>query len=127
MKIIKYNDTMYELLYDLIMSEGKDWEEYTVTKKNAYRQALKSSIVYLGIQGDQCIAYLRARDDDSFGLYIYDLLVRKNQRGHQYGKKLMDQLIDDYPSNIIYVMSDIDLYYESLGFIKEGTIFQVKK
>lgn len=65
-------------------------------------------------------------EGDGFGVYIYDLLVRKSYRGRQLGKTLMERVCQDFPSQTIYVMSDVDPYYEKLGYRREGSIFEVK-
>jgi hypothetical protein len=70
--------------------------------------------------------YVRCREDDGFGVYIYDLLVRKTHRGKQIGKTLMEWVFKDFPNQTIYVMSDVDPYYEKLGYRREGSIFKIK-
>lgn len=127
MIIKRYDDACYPDFLDLVLSEGEEWEEYSVTKKEDYRKALLDSIVYVAYEGPLCIGYIRAREDGSFGLYVYDLLVRKAYRGNSYGKKLFDHVCALYPDQTIYVMSDVDPYYESIGYIKIGSIFEVKK
>lgn len=127
MRIEKYNQVMYADFLELVISEGEEWEEYSVTKKEDYKKALDSSIVYLAYEDDLCIGYIRAKEDHSFGLYIYDLLVRKDFRGRSYGQMLINHLCKHYKDQTIYVMSDVDPYYESLGYQKIGSIFEVKK
>jgi GNAT superfamily N-acetyltransferase len=54
------------------------------------------------------------------------LLVRKSYRGRNIGKILMERVCRDFPGQTVYVMSDVDLYYEKLGYRREGSIFEVK-
>jgi predicted N-acetyltransferase YhbS len=54
------------------------------------------------------------------------LLVRKTHRGKQIGKALMERVLKDFLNQAIYVMSDVDPYYEKLGYRREGSIFEVK-
>lgn len=70
--------------------------------------------------------YARCREDDGFGVYVYDLLVRKAYRGREIGKSLMERVCQDFPDQPVYVMSDVDSYYEKLGYRREGSIFEVK-
>ena len=42
------------------------------------------------------------------------------------GEILMERVFKDYPNQSIYVMSDVDPYYEKLGYRREGSIFEVK-
>lgn len=120
-----YDHLDQEKLFDLIRDEGAEWEAYFLTRKEAYLKTLSSSLVYLLFEDDLCIGYIRVRDDDSFGLYVYDLLVRKSHRGKNYGKMMFEHVKKNFPSDDLYVMSDVDPYYESLGFEKIGSIFKV--
>ncbi len=70
--------------------------------------------------------YVRCRNDDGFGIYVYDLLVEKAFRGRSTGRRLMEQVCTDFPSDTVYVMSGVDGYYAKLGYPREGSVFQVK-
>jgi hypothetical protein len=37
----------------------------------------------------------------------------------------MECIYEDYPEQIVYVMSDVDKYYDKLGYRCEGSIFEV--
>ncbi len=54
------------------------------------------------------------------------LLVDADCRGKSYGRFLMEQACKDFPEQTVYVMSDVDPYYEKQGYQKEGTIFIVR-
>ncbi|HOW23194.1 MAG TPA: GNAT family N-acetyltransferase [Sedimentibacter sp.] len=109
------------------MEEGEDWKDYHGEKgRSMYIKALKSSITYVVYDDAVLCGYVRCREDDGFGVYIYDLLVRKSYRGRQLGKMLMDQVCRDFADQTVYVMSDEDPYYEKLGYIREGSIFIVR-
>jgi ribosomal protein S18 acetylase RimI-like enzyme len=82
--------------------------------------------VFVAYDGDELCGYLRCRDDDGYGVYIYDLLVRKSKRGNNIGRSLMEWVCSTFPNNKVYVMSDVDVYYEKQGYKREGTIFEVK-
>lgn len=114
------------MLFDLIRSEGDEWEDYYgETKSGKYMRALWNSIVYLAYEGDELCGYVRCRDDDGYGLYIYDLLVHKDYRGYGIGRKLMERVCADHPEDLVYVMSDVDDYYLKQGYHREGSIFKV--
>lgn len=126
MTIKRYHQNDYPVVHDLIISEGDDWIEYAQTKKSEYQQALHQSLTFIMMENDICIGYIRCRDDDGFGIYVYDLLVRQGYRGHHYGKLLIDHVKSLYPSDDFYVMSDVDPYYIKQGYERIGSIFQVK-
>ena len=94
--------------------------------RDKYIKALESSITYIACDETLICGYVRCREDDGFGVYVHDLLVRKNHRGRQIGKSLMERVCQDFPDQPVYVMSDIDQYYEKLGYRRVGSIFEVK-
>lgn len=114
-------------LFALIEREGKGWKDYWLgVGREKYKKALSSSITYLIFENDELCGFARCRNDDGFGIYVYDLLVDKNYRGEEYGRMLMEQACLEFPNDTVYVMSDIDPYYEKLGYEAEGTIYIVK-
>jgi ribosomal protein S18 acetylase RimI-like enzyme len=126
MEIRRYCRENEAQLFALLREEGDDWSDYHGRKGyNKYVKALESSITYLAFDDDVLCGYARCREDDGFGFYVYDLLVQKAHRGRQIGKMLMEQACLDFPDQTVYVMSDVDLYYEKLGYQREGSIFIV--
>lgn len=113
-------------LFKLIKNAGEEWEcYYGERNKEKYKIALKNSITYIAYENDVLCGYCRCRYDDGFGVYIYDLLVDKYYRGKQFGRLLMEQVYTDFPDDTVYVMSDVDKYYEKQGYRREGSIFEV--
>jgi ribosomal protein S18 acetylase RimI-like enzyme len=127
MEIRRYSKEDETLLFDLLINEGDDWIDYHgPVGRNKYIKALEPSITYIAYDENLVCGYVRCREDDGFGVYIFDLLVRKTHRGKRIGKTLMERVCKDFPNQPIYVMSDVDPYYEKLGYRKEGSIFEVK-
>lgn len=127
MEIRQYSKADETLLFDLLIDEGDDWIDYHgPAGRSKYIKALDSSITYIACDENIVCGYARCREDNGFGVYIYDLLVRKKHRGKQIGKTLMERVFKDFPNQPIYVMSDVDPYYEKLGYRRVGSIFEVK-
>ncbi len=127
MEIKKYSKTDEALLFDMLIEEGEDWSAYHGSAgREKYIKALESSITYIAWDETLVCGYARCREDDGFGVYVYDLLVRKSYRGKLIGKMLMERMCQDFADQPVYVMSDVDLYYEKLGYRREGSIFEVK-
>ena len=84
-------------------------------------------MLFRSYEGNRLCAYVRSLDDCGFYIYVCDLLVRKSDRGKQIGRKLMERVVDDYPNQTVYVMSDVDAYYVKQGYHREGSVFEVVK
>ena len=126
MTIQKYCKEDEPCLFDLIKEEGEEWIDYHgELGRNKYTRALETSVVYVAYDGDVLCGYARCREDSGFGLYVYDLLVKKSYRGRQLGKMLVAQAAADYAQQPVYVMSDVDPYYEKQGYQRVGSIFEV--
>lgn len=125
--IIKLYSQSDELaLFRLIENEGAEWIEYFGEKgRDQYKKALEKSITYVLYEDDVLCGYCRCREDGGFGVYIYDLLVDKKYRGKKFGHSLMKRVCFDFPEEPVYVMSDVDQYYEKQGYRREGSIFEV--
>jgi ribosomal protein S18 acetylase RimI-like enzyme len=128
MKIRKYSPIKdYEAVLKVIISEGEDWSCYSSNEsKEKYKHALNNSITFVAIDDEELCGYSRSINDNGFYIHVCDLLVHKDHRGKEIGRKLMEILIDEYPDCEIFVMSDVDDYYQKLAYKKEGTIFKVK-
>ena len=46
--------------------------------------------------------------------------------GKEYGRLLLERVCMDFPNDTICVMSDVDPYYEKLGYEREGSVFIVR-
>jgi predicted GNAT family N-acyltransferase len=128
MEIKPYDSSQEDQLYKMFEEEGPDWKIYydEVNRPN-YNLALKTSHTFLAYENASLCAFIRCREDNGFGVYIYDLLVKKASRGNKIGLQLMDHICNVFPDQTIYVMSDEDSYYEKMGCSKIGSIFEVKR
>lgn len=128
MEIRPYTTADAKALFALLRREGEDWSDYWGDEGSArYAAALEGSIVLLALAEEGLCGYIRCRDDDGFGIYVCDLLVDKAHRGRQIGHALMDALCARHPGDDIYVMSDVDPYYEKQGYARVGSVFQVRE
>lgn len=110
----------------LIESQGPDWARYWAGESNGkYRNALKKSVTRVALVNGQLAGYVRALEDQGFYVYVCDLLVDPTFRGLKVGQRLMNALGSDYPQHTVYVMSDADSYYEKVGYLKVGSVFEV--
>jgi len=112
----------YEALLELIKSEGDEWKEYLLPK---YEAPLKNSITYVAFADEMLCGYVRSIDDYGMYIWVVDLLVHQKYRGHSIGQRLMEYTSANFPGQDTYVVSDVDEYYEKLGYQKEGSVFKV--
>ena len=85
-------------LFAMLKEEGDSWRDYHGEHGRArYLRALQASITYLLYAENELCGYVRCHEDYGFGVYIHDLLVRKQFRGRQYGRLLMEQVCKDFP------------------------------
>ncbi|MGI6451430.1 MAG: GNAT family N-acetyltransferase [Desulfitobacteriia bacterium] len=127
MEIKLYSSADEICLFNMLREEGPEWEcYYNPTALEKYRAALTASLTYVAYNDNTLCGFVRCRDDNGFGLYIYDLLVRKSYRGHGIGRQLLEFVCAKHPQSTVYVMSDTDEYYQKLGCRREGSIFQVQ-
>lgn len=113
-------------LFDLLAEEGAEWSDYHgAYGRGRYLRALETSATYLAWDGGLLCGYVRCREDGGFGVYVCDLLVRASCRGSGLGRRMMARVREDFQGQTVYVMSDVDPYYETLGYRRVGSIFEV--
>ena len=128
MIIKKYTPEDEQKLFELLENEGEEWKTYWHgAGKEKYRKALANSIVYVLYVGETLCGYARCREDEPTGIYVIDLLVNPAYRGNEYGRLLMEKVAADYPHATVYVNSDVNPYYEKLGYKAIGTIFLISE
>jgi GNAT superfamily N-acetyltransferase len=115
-------------LMQMIRNEGEEWRSYWADENQTkYRHALRYSITYIAVENNEICGYVRSLDDMGFYIYVCDLLVTSKYRGKAIGRQLMERLTVDYPDQTVYVMSDVDAYYQKLGYPIIGSILEVRK
>ena len=92
--IRKYTPDDEAALFTLIEREGEEWTYWQGENRSKYVKALENCIVYLAFEGDTLCGYARCCDDNGFGIYVFDLLVDKTHRGKEYGRLLMERIIN---------------------------------
>ena len=124
MEIRKYTKQDEQQLFDLMEKEGEEWICcWKEVGKPSYLKALEKDTTYVVICDDKLCGFMRCIG--SFTIYIDDLLVDKAYRGRDFGRHLMEAVCRDHPDKEVYVMSDVDEYYLTLGYVKAGTLFIV--
>ena len=112
----------YPGLMKLIETEGNEWKDYL---KPQHKIALENSISFVALAGDRIVGYSRSINDSGQFIWLIDLLVDPAYRGNALGKQLMECAAAAFPHLDLFVMSDVDPYYEKIGYSKEGSIFKV--
>lgn len=127
MEIRKYVGSDDIGLFNMMLNEGTDWSCYYADDViDKYKNALRNSITYVVIEDERICGYIRCKNDDGFGIYILDLLVNKDYRGRQFGRKLIEIICNLYPKDTVYVTSSADQYYEKIGCRREGSVLEIR-
>lgn len=122
MVIRRYAPDDSSRLFQMMRDEGSEWADY-YEDEDRHGVTLERSLTYLAFDGDRLCGYVRCREDDGYGVFVYDLLVDQSCRGQNLGRRLMEHVHRDYPGQPLYVLSDNDAYYEKQGFTAIGTVF----
>lgn len=125
MLIRKYDKFRDENKLMKMIGDEDRWDYANEAMSEKYKKALEFSITYVAYQDDVLCGYSRSLDDYGFYIYVCDLLVKPDFRGMGIGRKLMECLYKDYPNQAVYVMSDVDEYYEKVNYKRIGSIYEV--
>ena len=125
MTIRTYEPQYENQLFELIESEGLEWEYWQEPYKQDYIKTFERSTLYLVFEGQRLCGYAKVLDD--FVIWIVDLLVHQNFRGKEYGKLLMEHICLNFPQKDVYVLGGNDVlpYYKKLGYSSEGVVYKV--
>ena len=124
--IRRYEPADEPAFFAMLEAAGDDWQEYFGPAGRAsYARAMRTSVAYLLVVDGELGGYARCREDDGFGVYVHDLLVLPAYRGRHLGRALMERVRAEFADQTVYVMSDVDPYYEKLGYGRAGAIFVV--
>jgi len=126
MEISKYN---LEHEDDVLAAISKDpnWDMFTNDAAiDIYRKSLKNGITYVCYNNNEFCGYVRALLDDGFTVYISELYVIQEWRNLKIGQSLLERVNSDFSKLTVYVLSDEDSYYEKIGYIKIGPVFEFK-
>jgi len=73
-------------------------------------------------QGDEIIAFGRIKP---YGGDVYELGcvgVVEGQRGRGLGRLVVQELIERFPTDAVYITTDLTEYFEKLGFTRTNTL-----
>jgi len=126
MQVRRYEKADEANVIEIIKLEGEAWESYYSPESvDKFKRALEISITYVAYENEELCGYSRSVDDNACEIIVCDLLVTPKHRGKNAGRLLMECIHVDYPGKEVYVMSDVDEYYEKLGYKKTGSVFEV--
>ncbi|NIA72348.1 GNAT family N-acetyltransferase [Pelagibius litoralis] len=122
-------DKTYESELIALLKKEPEWNSFTRTGAiDVFKSALLSSQTYICKSQSEVCGYIRALVD-GFGIYVSELYVAPAFRNNGYGKELLKELLkelkQDHPDQVVYVLSDEDLYYEKIGCKRVGSVFQL--
>ena len=104
--------------FEPIISSCKkeNWLKFYTTKKELFRQALKTSESYVAFVDGEYAGFTRCITDRHFTIYCCEIIVDEPYRRRGVGKMLMKAVCDKYPTCAMDVISDNDDFYAANGF-----------
>lgn len=127
MQIRKYYKIIDEDKIMKMIKNEEGWDYANEILSERYKVALETSITYVAYEEDILCGYSRSLNDFNEYIYVCDLLVMPAYRGKEIGRKLMECIYKDFPDQVVYVMSDVDGYYEKVDYKRIGSIFEVPR
>jgi len=126
MQVRKYKKEDADNVIKIVELEGDEWKAYYAPENvERFKRALGKSITYVAYEGEELCGYSRSVDDNACEIIVCDLLVTPKHRGKNVGSRLMECICSDYPEKEVYVMSDVDEYYEKQEYKKIGSVYEV--
>jgi ribosomal protein S18 acetylase RimI-like enzyme len=122
--ILRYEKKHEAELLALLIEEP-DWSSFTSEVSiGTFKEVLLNSESYICKSHGAICGYLRALVD-GFGVYVSELYVAPQYRNNGYGKELLSKIKQTHREQVVYVLSDEDLYYMKLDCKRVGSVFQL--
>lgn len=122
--ILKY-ENKHEAKLLALLKEEPDWNSFTSEIAiDTFKEALLNTESYICDSHGTICGYVRALVD-GFGVYVSELYIAPQYRNNGYGRKLLSKIEQIHLDQVVYVLSDEDLYYEKLGYMRVGSIFKL--
>lgn len=95
----------------------ENWVKFYTTKKEFFRQALKTSESYVAYENGVFCGFTRCITDGFFTVYCCEIIVNKEFRRRGVGRQLLKTVMDKYPTCSMDVLSDNDEFYKANDFM----------
>ena len=126
MRITKYKPEHEEAVLSAI-KDDPNWEMFTNDDAiETYKNSLEKSVTYVCHDRGGFCGYVRALLDEGLAVYVSELYVIPGCRNRKIGRSLLEQVKADFPDLTVYALSDEDAYYESIGYKKTGSVFELR-
>lgn len=113
---IKPYDEARDFCHIIRSCREEGWVKFYSTKKELFRQALKTSESYVAYDEDQYCGFTRCITDGHFTIFCCEIIVDRGFRRRGVGGLLLKAVNDKYPTCAMDVISDNDAFYEANGF-----------
>lgn len=93
-------------------------------------KSIENSLCYGVFIGDELVGFGRAVTDFATVYWICDIIIDKNHRGQNLGKRLMESIMETGALNgLLGILATKDAHglYEQYGFVKEPVKCMMKK
>jgi GNAT superfamily N-acetyltransferase len=93
-------------------------------------KSIENSICYGVYEGDKLVGFGRVVTDHATVFWICDIIIDKDYRGKNLGKKIMEKIMATKEfEGLLGILATKDAHglYEQYGFVKEPVKFMMKK
>ncbi|MCP3029028.1 GNAT family N-acetyltransferase [Halobacillus sp. A5] len=106
----------FDAILELNSQEG--WEQLAANKDETFHGWINSEPALVLTNNDEVVGYLRGLTDGSVSLFVCELLIRRDYRGQNLGKILIEEAHSCYPSTRVEVLatSESEGYYSQQSF-----------
>jgi len=111
----------YQAIYALYQNEK--WMSFTEEKVTSLFSTNLSH--YLVVEENQKIlGFARYLTDEVMTTFLAEIIIDKSYRGKGLGQQLIEEIHKKYPLTRIELISEVDGFYQTVGFKPVGTGFR---
>ena len=111
----------YQAIYALYQNEK--WMSFTEEKVTSLFSTNLSHYVVVE-ENQKILGFARYLTDEVMTTFLAEIIIDKSYRGKGLGQQLIEEIHKKYPLTRIELISEVDGFYQTVGFKPVGTGFR---
>ena len=111
----------FQAIYDLYQTEK--WMSFTEEKVTSLFSTNLSHYVVVE-ENQKILGFARYLTDEVMTTFLAEIIIDKSYRGKGLGQQLIEEIHKKYPLTRIELISEVDGFYQTVGFKPVGTGFR---